>query len=93
MFVLGFGVMVGLVGFPLVTRNLGAPLCRLPAKAEEEQSLATGAPLAERFEIPTGTEVLGSTSSVLLNTCLPYVHFFSSHGGSKWLGRRSKIFW
>ncbi|CAN0499464.1 unnamed protein product, partial [Ectocarpus sp. 8 AP-2014] len=27
MFVLGFGVMVGLVGFPLVTRNLGAPLC------------------------------------------------------------------
>ncbi|CAM9900057.1 unnamed protein product [Ectocarpus sp. 8 AP-2014] len=57
MFVLGFGVMVGLVGFPLVTRNLGAPLCRLPAKAEEEQSLATGAPLAEKFEIPTGTEL------------------------------------
>ncbi|CAM9612727.1 unnamed protein product, partial [Ectocarpus fasciculatus] len=37
MFVLGFGVMVGLVGFPL--------------------SLTAGTPLAEKFEVPTGTEL------------------------------------
>lgn len=60
MFVLGTGVMTGLVGFPLVTRKLGAPLCRAPAKAAEEagDSAAAG-PLAEKFEIPTSTEVGG----------------------------------
>lgn len=58
MFVLGFGVMASLVGFPLVTRKLGTPLCRLPAKGEEEQREgATAAPLADKFEIPTNTEV------------------------------------
>lgn len=76
MFVLGFGVMVGLVGFPLVTRRLGAPLCRLPAKAEEEQSLATGTPLAEKFEIPTGTEVRASTSRVLMAMFIAVFFFF-----------------
>lgn len=61
MFVLGFGVMASLVGFPLVTRKLGAPLCRLPPKAAEEaggdKRSSTAAPLAEKFEIPTSTEV------------------------------------
>lgn len=56
MFVLGFGVMTSLVGFPLVTRKLGTPLCRAPAKAAENDP--TAAPLAEKFEIPTSTEVL-----------------------------------
>ncbi|CAM9701965.1 unnamed protein product, partial [Hapterophycus canaliculatus] len=42
MFVLGFGVMASLVGFPLVTRKLGTPL---------------SASLADKFEIPTSTEL------------------------------------
>lgn len=59
MFVLGFGVMTSLVGFPLVTRKLGTPLCRAPAKTAEETGGegSTAAPLAEKFEIPTSTEV------------------------------------
>lgn len=47
--------MVNLAGFPLVTRKLGAPLCRLPAKDKEEASSTK--PIAEKFEIPTSTEV------------------------------------
>lgn len=58
MFVLGLGVMTSLVGFPLVTRKLGAPLCRAPAKAKAGGDDSTAAsPLAEKFEIPTSTEV------------------------------------
>ncbi|CAM9149734.1 unnamed protein product [Ectocarpus sp. 8 AP-2014] len=65
LFVLGFGVMACLVGFPLVTRRLDAPLCRLPGCPKEEQSLTAGTSLAERFDIATDTEldvplVLGS---------------------------------
>ncbi|CAN0007087.1 unnamed protein product [Pylaiella littoralis] len=55
LFVLGCGVMVNLAGFPLVTRKLGAPLCRLPAKDKEEASSTK--PIAENFEIPTSTEL------------------------------------
>lgn len=55
LFVLGFGVMVSLAGFPLVTRWLGAPLCHLPAKNREGASITQ--PHAEKFEIPTNTEV------------------------------------
>lgn len=61
--------MTGLVGFPLVTRKLGTPLCRLPAKAKAEAEAfakaeagaeaAETAPaaLADKFEIPTNAEV------------------------------------
>lgn len=78
MFVLGCGVMVSLAGFPLATRTLGAPLCRLPpktrdeapsteplAKKNKEEKLSTE-PLAEQFEIPTNTEVLNVCAAVLL---------------------------
>lgn len=59
MFVLGFGVMTSLVGFPLVTRKLGTPLCRAPPRVVEEAEGedASAVPLACKFEIPTSTEV------------------------------------
>eukprot|EP00903_Cladosiphon_okamuranus_P017330 g15967.t1 len=58
MFVLGFGVMASLVGFPLVTRKLGTPLCRAPAKTEESGGEGSAAArLADKFEIPTSTEL------------------------------------
>ncbi|CAM9689731.1 unnamed protein product [Ascophyllum nodosum] len=69
-FVLGCGVMTTLVGFPLVTRRLGTPLCGRPlkklvptassdteTKKENDETKAPAPSLAKEFEIPTNTEL------------------------------------
>lgn len=56
MFVLGCGVLTGLVGFPLVTRKLGSPACRLPPSTSTSSS-GDAPTLAEKFEIPTATQI------------------------------------